>query len=62
MDIFLTIIKVLSTIFLFAFFIAGAFKADPRSHHPERRAFAEYSAGFLICTCSIISIYYLWFN
>jgi hypothetical protein len=62
MGIIIAAIKVLSTIFFFAFFIAGVFKADPRTHNPERRPFSEYTAGFLICTSSIIGIYYLWFN
>jgi len=61
MNTFLTVIKVFSTVFLFVFFIAGVFKANPRTHHPECRPFAEYTAGFMICTSSIIGIYYLWF-
>jgi hypothetical protein len=52
--------KIIATVFLVAFLIAGVLKANPRTHNPEYRRLAEYSAGFLICTFSIFGIYSLW--
>ncbi len=59
-SIVVTLAKVLASIFLVAFFIAGIFKANPRTHNPERRPMAEYMAGFLISVFSLAGLYYLW--
>lgn len=60
MSILIVIAKVLCSIFLVAFFIAGVFKVNPRTHNPERRPMAEYMTGFIICMFSLIGLYYLW--
>ena len=60
MSIIITLAKVFASIFLVAFFIAGIFKADSSTHNPERRAIAEYMAGFLISVFSLASLYYFW--
>jgi hypothetical protein len=54
--------KIFATVFLVAFFIAGIFKANPRTHNPENRHIAEYIAGFLICMFSLVGVYYLWIS
>jgi uncharacterized membrane protein YphA (DoxX/SURF4 family) len=60
MSIVIGLAKVLASIFLVAFLIAGLFKADSRTHNPERRPMAEYMAGFLISVFSIASLYNFW--
>lgn len=60
MSVIIVLIKVLCSIFLVAFFIAGVFKANPRTHNPERRPMAEYMAGFIIFLFSLVGLYYLW--
>jgi len=55
-------LKIIASILLVMFFIAGAFKANPRLHNPEYPPMAEYTAGFLICTSSVVGFYYLWFS
>jgi len=61
-DIIIFIAKVLASIFLVAFFIAGIFKANPHTHNPEIGPIAEYSTGFLICAASLVGIYFLWID
>ena len=61
-DVVFTVMKGLASVFLLAFFIAGAFKANPRAHNPEISSAAEYFSGFLICAISIFGLYYLWFD
>ncbi len=53
--------KIIASVLLVAFLIAGIFKANPRTHNPEFPPLAEYGAGFLICTFSIWAFYALWF-
>ncbi len=53
--------KVIATVLLIMFLVSGILKADPRTHNPDYPRLAEYGAGFLICTFSIIGIRYLWF-
>ncbi len=60
MGIIVSVLKVLASLFLVAFLIAGIFKANPRTHNPERRPMAEYMAGFIICLLSLVGLYYLW--
>jgi len=61
MDTLLFIGKVIASVFLVCFFCAGIFKAHPKTHNPELRPIAEYTAGFLICGVSLASLYALWF-
>lgn len=58
MTIFIIIGKAVASIFLMAFFIAGVLKANPRTH--RYRPMAEYAAGFIICTLSLMALYHLW--
>lgn len=62
MSFLIIVAKVLVTLFLGAFFIAGVFKANPRMHDPEKDSMAEYVAGFLICLFSLSGLYYFWGN
>ena len=50
--------KVVASIFLTAFLVAGILKANPRAH--RLRPMAEYTAGFIICALSLTGLYYLW--
>lgn len=52
--------KLLLSLFLVCFLIAGVMKAHPKTHNPELRPLAEYAAGFLICFASCLGLYYLW--
>ena len=61
MSLLLGIGKILGSVVLVALFIAGVFKANPRTHDPELKPFAEYAVGFVCCFISVVSFYYLWF-
>jgi hypothetical protein len=58
MSVLITIGKIFATLFIVIFFLAGALKANPRSH--VHGAAAEYMAGFLICSGCLIGLYHLW--
>jgi hypothetical protein len=58
MAFLLTTAKIVASIFLIVFLIAGILKANPRTH--RYRPMAEYTAGFIICAFSLVSLYYLW--
>lgn len=58
MGFIIVAIKVLASIFMIAFLIAGIFKANPRTH--RYRPSAEYLAGFIICVSATMGLYYLW--
>ena len=52
--------KVVASVLLLIFFLAGALKANPRTHNPDYPPMAEYTAGFLICGFSVFVLHYLW--
>jgi hypothetical protein len=58
MTFLLITVKVIASVFLTAFLIAGILKANPRTHRHTHMA--EYTAGFIICVFSLASLYYLW--
>ncbi|MGQ9425238.1 hypothetical protein ACXYTJ_06130 [Gilvimarinus sp. F26214L] len=60
MGTILLILKILASLFLVALFVAGVFKANPRSHDPEYPPLAEYGAGFISCALACVGLYYLW--
>jgi hypothetical protein len=60
MSIIIAVVKVLASIFLIAFLIAGIFKANPHTHNSKYGHRAEYAAGFIICMAAVIGLYYLW--
>jgi hypothetical protein len=60
MSIIIGLAKVLASIILVAFLIAGAFKTDSRRHNPDWRPMAEYAAGFLISVFSLAGLYFFW--
>lgn len=60
MTIVLAILKVIASIILVGFLVAGIIKANPRTHNLSYGHLAEYSTGFLLFIGSIIGIYFLW--
>lgn len=54
--------KIVASLFLLGFFIAGIFKANPRLHNPKYGHKAEYLTGFIVFIGSLIGFYYLWIS
>jgi hypothetical protein len=61
-EVIFIIMKSVASLFLLGFFVAGIFKANPRTHNPEYPPLAEYGAGFIVFIGSIVGFYYLWLH
>ena len=60
MILILVMLKILASILLIAFLIAGIFKANPRTHNLSYGHTAEYLAGFIVFMIGITGLYNLW--
>lgn len=60
MSVLITVAKLAATLFLVMGILVASFKANPRTHNPEYRPVAEYTAGFLMFFCCLLGLYYLW--
>ncbi|GAB2198426.1 hypothetical protein [Sessilibacter sp. MAH4] len=59
-DLLIVLAKLFASIILLSLFIAGVFKANPKTHNPKNRPIAEYMAGFICTFGALLGLYFLW--
>lgn len=60
MSFFIITLKIVASVFLFTFLVAGIMRANPRFHPANHPTIAEYAAGFIITFLACAGFYYLW--
>jgi len=60
MSFFIITGKIIASVFLVAFLVAGVMRANPRFHSSRYPPMAEYAAGFIITFLTSLGFYYLW--